>query len=94
MLLVKISLLLGVKVLAGVNFLKAKELREGASVRDPLGRKFYWKMELESATRGKPLLVDYSDEDLFLNILVGADGENSAVARELEFERKTLQVFK
>lgn len=92
-LLLKISLLLGVKFVPGIGFAEVQELPEGTSVRDPLDRKFLWKMNVAPATKER-LLVPYSNEDLYINVLVGADGENSAVAKELDFERKILQVRK
>lgn len=38
-----------------------------------------------------PDFVDYTDADLTASIVVGADGENSLVAKEFDFDRKVLQ---
>jgi hypothetical protein len=50
-----------------------------------------WQVKVE--TKDKPDFVEYQEQDLCANILVGADGENSLVAKDFEFERKVLQVL-
>jgi hypothetical protein len=84
-LLLKVALLLGVKFLPGVGYVKTDDSRHRAKPQSGL-----WQVVV--AAQGKPDFVDYRDDDLAANIIVGADGENSLVAKDFEFERKVLQV--
>ncbi|ELR17997.1 uncharacterized protein ACA1_209420 [Acanthamoeba castellanii str. Neff] len=83
-LLLKVALLLGVKFLPGVGYVKTDDSRHRAKPQSGL-----WQVVV--AAQGKPDFVDYRDDDLAANIIVGADGENSLVAKDFEFERKVLQ---
>lgn len=83
-LLLKVALLLGVKFLPGVGYVKTDDSRHRAKPQSGL-----WQVVV--AAQGKPDFVDYRDDDLAANIIVGADGENSLVAKDFDFERKVLQ---
>jgi len=88
--LLKIALLLGVKFLPGVGYTKADELDAGQQPKDALDRKFCWKVQVSSPSKDK-LIVPFDDSELYFNIIIGADGENSAVAKDLAFDRKIMQ---
>eukprot|EP01087_Luapelamoeba_hula_P001011 TRINITY_DN1076_c0_g1_i2.p1 TRINITY_DN1076_c0_g1~~TRINITY_DN1076_c0_g1_i2.p1 ORF type:complete len:1930 (-),score=528.69 TRINITY_DN1076_c0_g1_i2:16-5805(-) len=88
--LLKIALLLGVKFLPGVGYTKADELSAGDQPQDPYDRQFCWKIQASAVPKDK-LLVPYDEKELYVNIIVGADGENSAVAKDLLFDRKIMQ---
>jgi len=83
-LLLKVALLLGVKFLPGFAYVKTDDSQHRANPGVGL-----WQVKVE--TKDKPDFVEYQEQDLCANILVGADGENSLVAKDFEFERKVLQ---
>lgn len=78
------------KFLPGVGFNQIEDI-SGKSVKDPYDRSFCWKLDITPTCKKDELLVPYSDSDLYCNVLVGADGENSTVAKQMGFERKVLQ---
>jgi len=84
LLLLKVALLLGVKFLPGFAYVKTDDSQHRANPGVGL-----WQVKVE--TKDKPDFVEYQEQDLCANILVGADGENSLVAKDFEFERKVLQ---
>jgi hypothetical protein len=47
----------------------------------------FWTVEIQAAANA----TKYSPEDLYVNALVGADGENSSVAKFGHFDKKVLQ---
>ncbi len=47
--------------------------------------------QVVASTDGKESFIKFSEDDLCCNVIVGADGENSAIAKEFDFERKILQ---
>ncbi|KAL6054010.1 NADPH:sulfur oxidoreductase [Balamuthia mandrillaris] len=91
--LLKIALLLGIRFLAATAFFKVHHLGSSGKVVvcNPSPREFHWRVEASPVPTDKQLFNDFQPDDLLCDILIGADGENSVVAREMGFTRKVLQ---